>query len=34
MGWGRMFLLGNVGQQLDISGLNGEIASMQNTLAA
>ncbi len=33
MGWGRMFLLGNVGQQLDISDLNGEIASMQNGLA-
>ena len=29
MGWGRMFLLGNVGQQLDISDLNQEIAAMQ-----
>ena len=30
MGWGRMLLLGNVGQQLDIGDLNGEIAGMQN----
>lgn len=29
MGWGRMLLLGNVGQQLDIGELNGEIANMQ-----
>lgn len=29
MGWGRMFLLGNVGQQIDISDLNQEIAAMQ-----
>ena len=31
MGWGRMLLLGNVGQQLDIGDLNGEIAAMQNS---
>jgi len=30
MGWGRMLLLGNVGQQLDIGDLNNEIAAMQN----
>jgi len=30
MGWGRMLLLGNVGQQLDIGDLNGEIAGMQS----
>jgi len=30
MGWGRMLLLGNVGQQLDIGDLNNEIAGMQN----
>lgn len=30
MGWGRMLLLGNIGQQLDIGDLNGEIAEMQN----
>ena len=29
MGWGRMLLLGNVGQQLDIGDLNNEIAQMQ-----
>lgn len=29
MGWGRMLLLGNVGQQLDIGDLNTEIAGMQ-----
>ena len=29
MGWGRMLLLGNVGQQLDISDLSNEIAGMQ-----
>ena len=29
MGWGRMLLLGNVGQQLDLDDLNGEIAGMQ-----
>ena len=30
MGWGRMLLLGNVGQQLDIGDLNNEITAMQN----
>ena len=30
MGWGRMLLLGNVGQQIDIGDLNGEIAGMQS----
>ena len=30
MGWGRMLLLGNVGQQLDIGDLGNEIAGMQN----
>ena len=29
MGWGRMLLLGNVGQQLDIGDLNNEIGEMQ-----
>ena len=29
MGWGRMLLLGNVGQQLDIGDLNENIAQMQ-----
>lgn len=33
MGWGRMLLLGNVGQQLDIGDLNGEIAGMRNAVA-
>ena len=32
MGWGRMLLLGNVGQQLDIGDLNGEIAGMQSAV--
>lgn len=30
MGWGRMLLLGNVGQQLDIGGLEGAVAEMQS----
>ena len=34
MGWGRMLLLGNVGQQLDIRDLNNEIARMQNVVAS
>jgi hypothetical protein len=34
MGWGRMLLLGNVGQQLDIGDLSNEIAGMQNTVAS
>lgn len=33
MGWGRMLLLGNVGQQLDIGDLNNEIAGMRNAVA-
>ena len=33
MGWGRMLLLGNVGQQLDIGDLTNEIAGMQNAFA-
>jgi hypothetical protein len=32
MGWGRMLLLGNVGQQLDIGDLSGEIAGMQSAI--
>ena len=34
MGWGRMLLLGNVGQQLDIGDLNSEIAGMRNAVAS
>lgn len=30
MGWGRMFLLGDVGQQLDIGDLHGHVAAMQD----
>lgn len=30
MGWGRMLLLGNVGQQLDIGELSGAIGEMQS----
>ena len=30
MGWGRMLLLGNVGQQLDISDLSSSIGEMQS----
>lgn len=30
MGWGRMFLLGNVGQQLDIGDVEKAVAEMQN----
>jgi hypothetical protein len=30
MGWGRMFLMGNVGQQLDIGELEGAITEMQS----
>jgi hypothetical protein len=30
MGWGRMLLLGNFGQQLDIGDLNGAIGEMQS----
>lgn len=32
MGWGRMLLLGNVGQQFDIGDLNNEIAGMQSAV--
>jgi hypothetical protein len=32
MGWGRMLLLGNVGQQLDIGDMNNEVAAMQSAL--
>ncbi len=32
MGWGRMLLLGNLGQQLDIGDLNSSIAEMQNAI--
>ena len=30
MGWGRMLLLGNVGQQLDIGDLNQTVDEMRN----
>lgn len=30
MGWGRMFLLGNVGQQLDIGDLERAVREMQD----
>lgn len=33
MGWGRMFLLGNVGQQLDIGDLGNEVAGMRSAFA-
>jgi len=33
MGWGRKLLLGNVGQQLDISDLGNEVARMQGDFA-
>ncbi|MBW8863882.1 MAG: hypothetical protein JF609_02970 [Verrucomicrobia bacterium] len=33
MGWGRMMLLGNVGQQLDIGDLNSAIGQMQSAMA-
>jgi regulator of replication initiation timing len=32
MGWGRMMLLGNVGQQLDISDLSNAIGQMQSAV--
>ena len=34
MGWGRMLLLGNVGQQLYIGDLNQEIAGMRDLVAS
>ena len=33
MGWGRMLLLGDVGQQLDLSDLGNEVARMQDSFA-
>jgi hypothetical protein len=33
MGWGRMMLLGNVGQQLDIHDLENAIGQMQSDVA-
>jgi len=33
MGWGRMLLLGNVGQQLDIGDLNDAISGMQHSVS-
>ena len=32
MGWGRMLLMGNVGQQLDIGDLEGSIKEMQSAV--
>ena len=32
MGWGRMLLMGNVGQQLDIGDLEGSINEMQSAV--
>lgn len=34
MGWGRMMLLGNVGQQLDIGDLENAVQQMQSEVAA
>src|ERR1041385_1934874 len=33
MGWGRMLLLGNLGQQLDIGDLDDAIGQMQRTVS-
>ena len=33
MGWGRMMLLGNVGQQLDIGDLEGAVDQMRGDIA-
>ena len=33
MGWGRLLLMGNVGQQLDIGDLSNEVARMQDAFA-
>ena len=33
MGWGRMLFLGDVGQQLDLGDLSGEVARMQDAVA-
>jgi hypothetical protein len=32
MGWGRMMLLGNLGQQLDIGDLETAVTEMQNSV--
>jgi hypothetical protein len=32
MGWGRMMLLGNVGQQLDIQDVEGAVNQLQSAL--
>ena len=32
MGWGRLLLMGNVGQQLDIGDLEGSINEMQSAV--
>lgn len=34
MGWGRMFLLGNVGQQLDIGDLERIVRDVQDEVAS
>jgi hypothetical protein len=34
MGWGRMFLLGNVGQQLDIGDLERVVREMQDEVSS
>lgn len=34
MGWGRLFLLGNIGQQLDLSQQAREIEQLKRALAA
>jgi hypothetical protein len=33
MGWGRMMLMGNVGQQLDIQDIESAVGRMQSALA-
>ena len=33
MGWGRMMLLGNVGQQMDIGDLEGAVDQMRGDMA-
>ena len=32
MGWGRMLLLGNIGQQMDLDDVQGEIAELRSRL--
>src|SRR5262245_9614766 len=34
MGWGRMFLLGDIGQQMDLGDLEQEIARLKDRLKA